>query len=160
MDDLREQPLAVLPLPTSISLSPDIITITDLLTYLRETLYTPVRSWPEAARVLADLSNRNGTRLSLIKNKSFTSALHCTSCTKPYNASRQSSDLGLDPLLSAAIWCSDGAIAQRLISPGVPERHAGNAATTKCIIWRYLGPAEDAVCEVGCGGKVEVWEEI
>jgi hypothetical protein len=116
VDSLRQQPIPVFPTVSSTSLDPpDVITITDLLTYLRETLYSPIEYWPQSAQILADLSHGNGTLFSQLKNRPFQDHPPCETCTAPYSAACQ----GFNPRLgmtTVAIWCSDSP-TQKGLSP-------------------------------------------
>ncbi|KAL3417490.1 hypothetical protein PVAG01_10500 [Phlyctema vagabunda] len=112
--ELINQPISVLPNSEKDFSIPDIITSSDLLRYIHRSLYSPLKLWPDLAKILHELQHRNGTSFTTIRNESRSSKRNdrCPACDEPYSAGCQGSTLGDDLEISFAIWCTDGAPAQ------------------------------------------------
>lgn len=61
---LRENPIGV---PAIDSRAPELMTYTDVANLIRAAAYSPIQIFETLAQVLADISQRNGTSLAVLK---------------------------------------------------------------------------------------------
>ena len=77
VNSLYKNPIGV---PATGSMAPDLITYSDIMLVIRQALYGPVQFFPNLARLLHDLSRRNGTFLAIAKQAEqhiFTPSKEC-----------------------------------------------------------------------------------
>lgn len=67
VNSLYKNPIGV---PAAGSMAPDLITYSDMMETIGQALYAPIQVFPNLAKLLNDLSNRNGTSFAIAKQAS------------------------------------------------------------------------------------------
>lgn len=105
ISSLHEDPISV---PGNITRSPSIITYSDVLSMIRQTVYQPLKYFPEMAELLADLVYGDGTASAVYKQKAYK-----RTCPLTESQGEKSGESSCQPPagrdeVTRVIACSDG----------------------------------------------------
>ena len=87
------------------SMAPDLITYSDIMWVIRQALYGPVQFFPNLARLLDELSHRNGTSMAVAKQSQQQISIPTKECLNAPPYAPQCRTPG--PETQAAILCTD-----------------------------------------------------
>ncbi|CAD6589123.1 MAG: hypothetical protein ASARMPREDX12_003607 [Alectoria sarmentosa] len=106
LESIRELPIGV---PASGALAPDLITYSDVKWAVRGAVYAPIQEFSTLAKVLTDLSHRNGTSFAAVKQQQQRPSVPTPECrdAPPYAQECQVPSVTLGEA-TTAILCSDG----------------------------------------------------
>jgi hypothetical protein len=106
LQELAKNPV---PVPAVGKYGPDLITWTDAMFYVKDTLYEPMEYFKGLARIMNALSKGNGTELAALKQNDRTAFCRSPSCkANPYSdACHDSQGAVFKSEISAAILCTD-----------------------------------------------------
>ena len=103
VNSLYKNPIGV---PATGSITPDLITYSDIMSVIRQALYGPVEFFPNLASLLDDLWHRNGTSLTIAKQAYQRISTPSKECLDPPPYAPQCRTPG--PETQPAILCTDG----------------------------------------------------
>ena len=88
------------------SMAPDLITYSDIMWVIRQALYGPIQFFPNLARLLDELSHRNGTSMAIAKQSQQQISTTTRECLNAPPYAPECRTPG--PETAAAILCTDG----------------------------------------------------
>ena len=103
VNSLYDNPIG---LPATGSIAPDLVTYSDIMWVIRQALYGPVQFFPNLARLLDELSHRNGTSIAIAKQTHQRLSIPTKDCLDAPPYAPQCRTPG--PETTPAILCTDG----------------------------------------------------